>query len=116
MLYATLKVLITSILVVAVSEAAKRSSLFGALLASLPLVSVLAFIWLYIETGDIEKIASLAQEIFWLVLPSLVLFLALPFLLRQGMSFYVSLALSIGLTAGAYLLMTFALGRFGITA
>jgi hypothetical protein len=115
MLYATLKVLITSILVVAVSEAAKRSSLFGALLASLPLVSVLAFIWLYIETGDIEKIASLAQAIFWLVLPSLVLFLALPFLLRYGMGFYLSLFLSIGLTAGAYLLMTFALGRFGVT-
>ena len=113
MLYATLKVLITSILVVAVSEAAKRSSLFGALLASLPLVSVLAFIWLYVETGDIEKIASLAQGIFWLVLPSLVLFLALPFLLRHGVGFYLSLFLSIGLTAGAYLLMTFALGRFG---
>jgi hypothetical protein len=114
MLYATLKVLITSILVVAVSEAAKRSSLFGALLASLPLVSVLAFIWLYIETNDTEKIASLAQGIFWLVLPSLVLFLALPILLRQGMAFYPSLGLSIGLTAGAYLLMTVTLGRFGI--
>ncbi len=49
------------------------------------------------------------------MLPSLVLFLALPFLLRQGMGFYASLGLSIGLTAGAYLLMTFALGRFGIT-
>jgi hypothetical protein len=115
MLYATLKVLITSVLVVMVSEAAKRSSLIGALLASLPLVSVLAFIWLHIETGDIEKIASLAQGIFWLVLPSLVLFLALPFLLRHGIGFYQSLFLSIGLTAGAYLVMTFALGRFGIT-
>jgi hypothetical protein len=115
MLYATLKVLITSVLVVAVSEAAKRSSLFGALLASLPLVSVLAFIWLYVETGDTEKIASLAQGIFWLVLPSLVLFLALPFLLRQGLSFYPSLFVSIGLTAGAYLLMTLVLGRFGMT-
>jgi hypothetical protein len=115
MLYATLKVLITSVLVVAVSEAAKRSSLFGALLASLPLVSVLAFIWLYIETGDSEKIASLAQGIFWLVLPSLVLFLALPFLLRHGIGFYLSLSLSIGLTAGAYFLMAYALSRFGIT-
>jgi hypothetical protein len=115
MLYATLKVLITSILVVAVSEAAKRSSLFGALLASLPLVSVLAFVWLYVETGDTEKIAGLAQGIFWLVLPSLVLFLALPLLLRQGLSFYPSLGLSIGLTAGAYLLMTLVLGRYGMT-
>jgi hypothetical protein len=115
MFYAALKVLITSVLVVAVTEAAKRSTLFGALVASLPLVSVLAFVWLYIETGDVEKIASLAQGIFWLVLPTLILFLALPVLLRNGVGFYLSLFLSIGLTAGAYLLMTFALGRFGIT-
>src|SRR6478609_5715250 len=101
MLYATLKVLITSILVVAVSEAAKRSSLFGALLASLPLVSVLAFIWLYIETGDIEKIASLAQAIFWLVLPSFARSWALPFLLRYGMGCYLVIFLFIGLSAGA---------------
>ena len=116
MLYTTLKVLITSVLVVAVSEAAKRSDLLGALLASLPLVSVLAFIWLYLETGDTDKIASLSYGIFWLVLPSLLLFLALPLLLRQGMSFYPSLGLSIALTAGAYLIMTAILGRFGIAA
>ena len=69
MLYATLKVLITSVLVIAVSEAARRSSVLGALLASLPLVSVLAFIWLYVETGDSDKIASLAHGIFWLCCP-----------------------------------------------
>ncbi|HLC08407.1 MAG TPA: DUF3147 family protein [Methyloceanibacter sp.] len=114
MLYATLKVLVTSVLVVAVSEAARRSTLLGAVLASLPLVSVLAFVWLYVDTGDTDKIASLAYGIFWLVLPSLVLFLALPFLLRHGIGFYPSLGLSIALTAGAYFLMTFALGRFGI--
>ena len=114
MLYATLKVLVTSVLVVAVSEAARRSTLLGAVLASLPLVSVLAFVWLYVDTGDTEKIASLAYGIFWLVLPSLVLFLALPFLLRHGIGFYPSLGLSIALTAGAYLVMTLVLGRFGI--
>ena len=60
MLYATFKVILTSVLVVAVSEAAKRSALFGAIIASIPLTSVLAMIWLYVDTRDVEKIASLA--------------------------------------------------------
>ena len=114
MLYVTLKVLLTSVLVVAVSEAAKRSALFGAIIASIPLTSVLAMIWLYVDTGDAEKVARLATGIFWLVLPSLVLFVTLPVLLRAGVDFYASLALSIGLTVGAYFAMIYALKLAGI--
>lgn len=71
MLYAALKVLLTAVLVVAISEAAKRSTLLGGILASLPLTSLLAFIWVYGETGDTAKIANLSVSIFWYVLPSL---------------------------------------------
>ena len=67
-----------------VSELAKRSSFWGAALASLPLTSLLAFVWLYLDTGDIQKVSSLSQGIFWLVLPSLLLFVVLPLLLRSG--------------------------------
>ena len=77
MLYTAIKVLLTAVLVVAISEAAKRSTLLGGILASLPLTSLLAFIWLYGESGDTGKIASLSVSIFWYVLPSLVLFIAL---------------------------------------
>lgn len=114
MLYATIKVLLTSVLVVTVSEASKRSPLFGALIASIPLTSVLAMIWLYVDTGDTEKIARLSTGIFWLVLPSLVLFISLPILLRAGLDFYVSLAASIALTVGAYFAMLYVLGAAGI--
>ncbi|MCC0057663.1 MAG: DUF3147 family protein [Hyphomicrobiaceae bacterium] len=114
MLYATIKVLLTSVLVVAVSEASKRSPLFGALIASIPLTSVLAMIWLYVDTGDTEKIARLSTGIFWLVLPSLVLFISLPILLRAGLDFYVSLAASVALTVGAYFAMLYVLGAAGI--
>ncbi|MDJ0513377.1 MAG: DUF3147 family protein [Methyloceanibacter sp.] len=114
MLYATIKVLLTSVLVVAVSEAAKRSALFGAVIASVPLTSVLAMIWLYVDTGDTEKIVRLSNGIFWLVLPSLVLFLTLPVLLRAGLGFYVSLGASIALTVGAYFAMLHILGLAGI--
>jgi len=114
MLYATFKVILTSVLVVAVSEAAKRSALFGAIIASVPLTSVLAMIWLYVDTGDAEKVARLATGIFWLVLPSLVLFVSLPILLRAGIDFYASLAASVALTIAAYFTMIYTLKLVGI--
>jgi hypothetical protein len=114
-LYTILKVLLTAVLVFAVSEAAKRSVLIGGILASLPLTSLLAFIWLYGETGDTGRIADLAASIFWYVLPSLVLFIALPLLLSRGLDFWLSLFIASALTFGAYILMTTILARFGIT-
>ncbi|CCB67343.1 MULTISPECIES: DUF3147 family protein [unclassified Hyphomicrobium] len=115
MLYTALKVFLTAGLVVAISEIAKRSTVFGGIVASLPLTSLLAFIWLYGETGDTAKIASLSTSIFWYVLPSLVLFLALPILLGHGLNFWLSLAIASALTFAAYLVMTAALARFGVT-
>lgn len=114
MLYAAIKVLLTAVLVVAISEIAKRSSLLGGIIASLPLTSVLALIWLYGETGDTAKVASLASSIFWYVLPSLVLFILLPVLISKGMGFWPSLFAASAATFAAYLLMTAVLGRFGI--
>ena len=114
MLQYVIKTCISAILIVAVSELSKRSSLLGALLASLPLVSVLAMLWLYSDTGEVTRIATLSTQIFWLVLPSLVLFIALPILLKNGLAFYPSLAISIGLTSVSYLLLIFVLKRCGI--
>lgn len=114
MLYTALKVAITAVLVVAISEVSKRSTALGAILASLPLTSLLAFVWLYSETGDTGKIAQLSQSIFWYVLPSLVLFIALPVLLSRGVAFWPSLAIASALTFAAYLAMIRILARFGI--
>lgn len=98
----------------AISEIAKRSTLLGGVLASLPLVSVLAMIWLYVETRDVDRVSALATSVFWLVLPSLALFVALPLLLRQGLNFYISLGLAAGITAASYGLMMVALTHYGI--
>ena len=113
MLYYLVKVLISALLIVAIAEISKRSSLLGALLASVPLISVLAMIWLYVDTGDGDKVAALASGIFWLVLPSLALFIALPLLLKQGLNFYLSMGLSILLTIACYSAMIGLLDRFG---
>ena len=78
------KVIITVVLVVAIAEIAKRSSFWGAILASLPITSLLAFVWLYTGTGNVEAVARLSGSIFWLVLASLPLFLVLPALIRRA--------------------------------
>ena len=114
MAYYIVKVVISAILIVAISEISKRSSLVGAVLASVPLVSVIAMIWLYIDTRDVDRVAGLASGVFWLVLPSLALFLALPLLLRNGFNFSLSMTLSILITIGCYWLMIALLDRAGI--
>jgi len=108
------KVLLTAALVVAISELGKRSSFWGALLASLPLTSLLAFVWLYLGTGNPQSVAGLSQSIFWLVLASLPLFVALSLLLRSGVSFWVSVSVACLVTVGAYVGLVWLLKRFGI--
>lgn len=108
------KVIVSAIVIVAISEIAKRSSFWAAALASIPITSLMAFVWLHVETGDAHRIAALAQGIFWLVLPSLVLFLLLPALLRSGWSFWPSLTLSSAVTALTYGALVWVLSRAGI--
>lgn len=114
MSYYLVKIIVTTVLIVIISEVAKRSSLIGAILASIPLVSVLAMIWLYVDTGDVGKVSELATSIFWLVIPSLALFVTLPVLLGYGMNFYLSVGLSIAVTVACYWGMLSVLDRFGI--
>jgi hypothetical protein len=114
MLYYALKVIVSAVVIVAISEIAKRSTGFAALVASLPLTSLLAFIWLHMEASKPERIAELSSQIFWLVLPSLLLFVLLPLLLKQGMSFWLSLGLSVAATAALYVAMLPLLRRMGV--
>lgn len=114
MAYYIFKVAISALLIVAIAEISKRSSFIGALLASVPLVSVLAMVWLYVDTRDSDKVAALASSVFWLVLPSLALFIALPLMLKQGYNFYLSMGLSILITVGCYWLMVTLLNQAGI--
>jgi F0F1-type ATP synthase assembly protein I len=109
-----IKVLVSAAVIVAVAEISKRSTFGGGLLASLPLTSLLAFVWLWQDTRDVHKIAALSTSILWLVLPSLVLFLVLPLLLKRGVSFYPALGASLTAMLTAYGAMVFVLGRFGV--
>lgn len=109
-----IKTVLTAIIVVVVSEITKRSSFWGAVIASLPLTSLLAFVWLYLETGNTQTIMALSHGIFWLVLASLPLFLILPALLRYGWGFWPSLGLACTITIGAYYVLVWVLARSGV--
>ena len=113
-MYYIIKILISAILIVGISELSKRSSLIGAILASIPFVSVLAFIWIYVDTKNVETISKLSYSIFWLVIPSLVLFVILPIFLKY-FNFYISLLGSIFITIISYYIMISLLQNFNIS-
>ncbi len=114
MLYLALKALISGVLIAAASTLAKRFPGFGALIASLPLVSVLGMIWLWGEKPDSENMAIHAGATFWYVLPSLPMFLLIPALLRHGVGFWAALAVGCALTILLYSAMTWLGPRFGL--
>ena len=111
-LYAT-KIFLSAILILVISELSKRTGFWGALLASLPLVSLISIGWIYFETRDIEKIRSFSYGIFWLVLPSLAFFLILPACL-QKLSFLASFAIAVFSTLALYAVMLWTLPKIGI--
>ena len=114
MIYYITKIAITVVLVVVISEISKRSTLLGGILASVPLVSVLAMVWLYVDTKDVEKVAALSISVFWLVIPSLALFLVLPVMLKKGINFTMSMELALAVNVVFYFAMIGFLGKSGV--
>jgi len=114
MWYLAIKTLVTATIIVAISEISKRSSFWAATLASVPLTSLLAFVWVYVDSGNQERVAVLSQSIFWLVIPSLLLFLLLPILIRTGLNFWLSLGAACLATVCAYGLSLLILKKFGV--
>lgn len=113
-MYFILKAVISGLLIAAASSLAKRYPGVGALVASLPLVSVLGMVWLWRDRPDAANMAAHAGATFWYVLPSLPMFLLIPALLRHGVGFGMSLAAGCALTVGLYVLMTWLGPRFGL--
>jgi hypothetical protein len=114
MLYLAIKAAASGVIVALVSETARRNPGAGGLLASLPLISVLGMIWLWRDTHDAIRMAAHSEATFWFVLPSLPMFLLIPFLLRNGVGFWTSLVAGCVLTVALYTAML-ALGpRIGL--
>lgn len=114
MFYLALKAAVSGVLIAVISTLAKRYPGFGALIASLPLVSVLSMVWLWSEKPDVANMAAHANATFWYVLPSLPMFLLIPVLLRHGAGFWGALFASCVLTIVLYTAMTWVGPRFGL--
>jgi hypothetical protein len=96
------KTLLAALVIVAAVEISKRSSSLAAFLLAVPIVSITAFVWIYIESKDKIKIADMSQETFWYVIPSLPMFLIMGWMLRNDYNFYLSLFACCVLTAGLF--------------
>lgn len=114
MAYLLLKAALSGLIIALVSEIARRAPGIGALVASLPLISVLGMIWLWRDTQDPARMADHALATFWFVLPSLPMFLLIPALLHRGIGFWPALAIGCGLTVALYLAMVLVLRQFGV--
>lgn len=101
-MYFIVKIFTSALVIALVSELSKKSTFLAAFLVSLPLISILSFIWIYLDTKDLNRLSQMSYEVFWLVIPSLVFFLALPFAIKQGLTFWPSLGISIAVTALCY--------------
>ena len=104
MLYFAIKAGISGLLIAAISTVARRYPGFGALIASLPLVSVLGMVWLWAEAPDSGRMQAHVLATFWYVLPSLPMFALIPLLMRAGVGFYPSLAAGCAVTVALYAL------------
>lgn len=109
-----IKIIITAVIVIGISELGKKFSPIAAILASLPLTSILAIIWLYNDTKDVQKIIDLSSNIFWAVLPSLVFFIVLPLLLKSGVRFSFAMIISVTVMFITYSVYALVLQKFGI--
>jgi len=107
------KYFLTAAVVVLVSEVAKRSDKLGALIAALPLVTILALIWLYVESQPEQKIANHAWYTFWYVVPTLPMFLAFPYLLPR-LGFWLTLLSCIVITIICFGLFAILVRRLGV--
>ena len=113
-MYLIIKTIVTALVIVAISEIARRSSLFAGILAStVPLTSVLAMTWLYFDTRNVKSVIELSNSVLLLIPPSIIFFLTFPFLLKK-IDFLISLAISILLTALTYWIYISLLTKFGV--
>ncbi|MBU6234251.1 MAG: DUF3147 family protein [Alphaproteobacteria bacterium] len=108
------KAVVSGLLIALASEMAKRSPLWGSVLVSIPLTSLLTAMWIHIESADLERNAVFLRNVFWAHLPTLTFFILCPIMLRQGINFWVSIFFSLAVTAAVFFAYAAILRHFGI--
>ncbi len=114
MIFLITKYAVTAFVIVLVSEVAKRSDKLGALISSLPFVTIAVMIWLNVEKQGNARIGNHAYYTFWYVLPTLPMFLVMPWLLAKGMNFWMALAICAAITIISFILTAVIARKMGI--
>ena len=109
-----IRALLSGLIIATIAVVGRKAPALAALVASLPLISILGMIWLWRDSGDARLLASHAEATFWYVLPSLPMFLLVPFMLRAGQNFWLALGTGIALTVVLYLATIGIAARFGV--
>ncbi|MEQ1538437.1 MAG: DUF3147 family protein [Sphingorhabdus sp.] len=108
------RLILSGLLITTIAVIGRKAPAVAALVASLPLISILGMIWLWRDTGDARLLADHAEATFWYVLPSLPMFLLIPFMLRAGQNFWVAMTAGILITVVLYLATIGIAARFGV--
>lgn len=114
MLEFAVRAVLSGLIIAAIAMVARRYPAAGALVASLPLLSILAMIWLWHDTSDRILLANHAEATFFYVIPSLPMFLLIPAMLRRGYEFPAALGSGIALTLALYFITIIIAARFGV--
>tara|TARA_Y100000588_G_C13936930_1_gene788338 strand:+ start:239 stop:637 length:399 start_codon:yes stop_codon:yes gene_type:complete len=110
------KIVLTALIIFAVAQVSERNTLLAAVLASIPIVSVLAMMWMNYDGATSEQIVNFSKEIVWLIIPSLLLFIVMPMLIERGWEFYPALGAGLASTFVGYFLMLQLMEKYGLAA
>ena len=110
------KIGLTALIIFAVVQVSERNTLLAAVFASIPIVSVLAMMWMNHEGQSAEQIAGFSKNIVWLLLPSLLMFIVMPLLIDRGWEFYPALGAGLATTILGYFLMMQIMEKYGLAA
>jgi hypothetical protein len=114
MLMLVIKYAVTALVIVLVSEVSKRSDKAGALISALPFVTIMVMIWLYLERQGSQKIGNHAYYTFWYVLPTMPMFLVMPWLMAKGVNFWIALVICAAVTLVSFVITAMVAKRLGV--
>ena len=111
------KILLTALIIFSVAQVSERSTIMAAVLASIPIVSVLSMMLMFHEGQTALEISAFARDIVWLLIPSLLIFIVMPWLIEsKGWEFYPALAAGLSSTIVGYFVMVQLMERFGLAS
>ena len=113
-MFEAIKIILSAIIIFIASEVAKKSVILGSIVVSLPLMSLLTIMWLYVDTKDTDRIATFSYSILWMTLLSLSFFIIFPYLLKKNLSFGFSMIVALVIMVSLFLALVSLLKKFGI--